>query len=164
MKGVFSMRLLFKQKFFSWLDSYDIYDEHENVVFTVKGKVGFGHRFDVYDASGNQVGEIREVIFRFLPKFELYVGGELMGTVTKKFRLLEQNFEVDFNGWSVDGNFTGWDYAIYDATSNQIASISKQLFNFTDTYVIDVANPQNALCALMLTVAIDAEKQSNNNN
>ena len=30
------MKLLFKQRFFSWLDSYDIYDEYENTVYTVK--------------------------------------------------------------------------------------------------------------------------------
>ena len=33
-------------------------------------------------------------------------------------------------------------------------------FDSYDTYVIDVANPQDALCALMLVLAIDAEKCS----
>ena len=33
------MRLLFKQRFFSWLDSYDIYDVSGNILFSVeKGK------------------------------------------------------------------------------------------------------------------------------
>ena len=31
------MRLYFKQRFFSWFDSYDIYDEAGNVVYTVEG-------------------------------------------------------------------------------------------------------------------------------
>ena len=30
------MKLLFKQRFFSWFDSYDIYDEAGNTVFTVE--------------------------------------------------------------------------------------------------------------------------------
>jgi uncharacterized protein YxjI len=38
--------------------------------------------------------------------------------------------------------------------------VSKELFNWTDTYVIDVENPQDALGALMLVLAIDAEKCS----
>ncbi len=42
----------------------------------------------------------------------------------------------------------------------QVATVSKQLLNWTDTYVIDVYNPQDALCALMLVLAIDAEKCS----
>ena len=30
------MKLLFKQRLFSWLDSYDIYDENEQTVYVVK--------------------------------------------------------------------------------------------------------------------------------
>ena len=37
------MKLLFKQRFFSWLDSYDIYDEHGNTIYTVEGKLSWGH-------------------------------------------------------------------------------------------------------------------------
>ena len=41
------MRLLFKQRLFSWLDSYDIFDEQGNVVFSVEGKMGWGHRLHI---------------------------------------------------------------------------------------------------------------------
>ncbi len=30
------MKLLFKQRFFSWFDSYDIYNESGETVYTVK--------------------------------------------------------------------------------------------------------------------------------
>lgn len=33
------MRLLFRQRMFSWFDSYDIYDENGNTVYVVKGHV-----------------------------------------------------------------------------------------------------------------------------
>ena len=36
------MRLLFRQRLFSWFDSYDIYDEAGNTVYTVEGKAGLG--------------------------------------------------------------------------------------------------------------------------
>ena len=39
---------------------------------------------------------------------------------------------------------------------------TKELFHLTDTYVIDVNDAADALCALMLTLAIDAEKCSAN--
>lgn len=42
-----------------------------------------------------------------------------------------------------------------------MAEVSKQLFKWTDTYVIDIQNPQDALGALLLVLAIDAEKCSN---
>ena len=31
------MRLLFKQRFLSWFDSYDIYDEEGRTAYTVEG-------------------------------------------------------------------------------------------------------------------------------
>ena len=55
-----------------------------------------------------------------------------------------------------------WDYSILDRNSYLIASISKELFHMTDTYVIDVRDPENALDALMFVLAIDAEKCSRN--
>ena len=39
----------------------------------------------------------------------------------------------------------------------------KLLFRQTDTYEIDAGNPNDALCALMLVLTIDAEKCSRGN-
>ena len=64
------MRLLFKQRFFSWFDSYDIYDETGNVVYTVEGKLSWGHCLHILDAAGNHIGTVQERVFTFLPKFE----------------------------------------------------------------------------------------------
>ncbi len=36
------MKLLFKQRFFSWFDSYDIYNEAGETVYTVEGKLSWG--------------------------------------------------------------------------------------------------------------------------
>lgn len=55
-----------------------------------------------------------------------------------------------------------WDYSIIDNSGNNVAVISKEIFNFTDTYSIEVANDNDALYALMVTLAIDAEKCSRN--
>ena len=37
------MKLYFKQRFFSWFDSYDIYYEDGSVAYTVEGKLAWGH-------------------------------------------------------------------------------------------------------------------------
>ena len=46
------MKLLFKQRLFSWFDSYDIYDEFGNTVYVVKGQLSWGHKLVIYDADG----------------------------------------------------------------------------------------------------------------
>ena len=45
------------------------------------------------------------------------------------------------------------------ADSKTVATVSKQLLNLTDTYAIDVVDPKDALLALMVVLAIDAEKE-----
>ena len=63
-------------------------------------------------------------------------------------------------GWHIDGDLFEWDYQILNSSGRPVANITKELWNWTDTYVIDVLDPQDALCALMLVLAIDAEKCS----
>ena len=157
------MRLLFKQRFFSWFDSYDIYDEAGNTVYTVCGQLSWGHCLKVFDAWGNEVGTVRERILTLLPKFEIYLGEDYIGCISREFTLFKPKYNIDFNGWHIDGDLFEWDYTILGPYGNEIAAISKQLFNWTDTYVIDVANPQDALCALMFVLAVDAEKCSRSN-
>ena len=143
------MKLLFKQRFFSWFDSYDIYDESGETRYVVKGQLSWGHRLKIFDSFGQEVGLVQERVLTLLPKFELYVGEQYAGCVSKEFTLFKPKFHVDFNGWRVDGRI--------------VATVSKELLRLTDTYVIDVGDPADALCALMLVLAIDAEKCSRNN-
>lgn len=154
------MQLLFKQRLFSWFDSYDIYDELGNTVFVVKGELSWGHLLRIYDANGKEVGYIKEKILTWLPKFEMYIGDQYAGCISKEFTFLKPKFHIDYNGWSVDGDWFEWDYTILNSLGQNVASVSKQIWNWTDTYVINVSNPQDALCALMLVLAIDAEKCS----
>lgn len=154
------MRLLFKQRFFSWFDSYDIYDEEGNTVYTVEGQLAWGHRLKIYDAQSRETGLIQEKVLTFLPKFEIYIDERYTGCISKEFTFFKPVYNIDFNGWHVEGDFFEWDYNILSASGECVAQVSKQLFKLTDTYVIDVANPQDALAALMLVLAIDAEKCS----
>lgn len=41
--------------------------------------------------------------------------------------------------------------------------IKQKVFSFTDTYVIDIMNPEEELMGLMLVIAIDAANCSNGN-
>lgn len=154
------MKLLFKQRFFSWFDSYDIYDEAGNTVYIVKGQLSWGHCLKIFDPYGNELGTVKERVFTFLPKFEMYLGDRYIGNISKEFTFFKPKYNISCNGWHINGDFLEWDYTVLDSAESTVAVISKQIFNFTDTYLIDVANPADALTALMLVLAIDAEKCS----
>ena len=154
------MKLLFKQRLFSWFDSYDIYDAQGGVFCTVKGQLSWGHCLNVYDSRGSRIGTVKERVLTILPKFEIYIGGTYRGCIRKELTLLRPRYNIDFNGWQVQGSILEWDYTICDQSGRQVAAVSKQLFRLTDTYVIDVNDPNDALYSLMLVLAIDAEKCS----
>lgn len=156
------MKLLFKQRFFSWFDSYDIYNEAGETVFTVKGQLSWGHCLKIFDAMGRELGGVQEKIFTFLPKFEMYLGSQYVGCISKEFTFFKPKYNIDCNGWHVEGDFLEWDYCVVNPYGQRVATVSKELFNWTDTYAIDVYNQQDALCVLMLVLAIDAEKCSRN--
>ena len=92
------MKLLFKQRFFSWFDSYDIFDEEGSTVYVVKGELSWGHRLQIYDVMGNPVGRVQERVLTWLPKFELYSGERLAGEIAKEFSFFRPKFQLDFNG------------------------------------------------------------------
>lgn len=154
------MQLFFKQRLFSWFDSYDIYDEAGETVFTVEGKLAWGHCLHILDRQGAHIATVQQRVFTFLPKFDLYLGDQQVGTIWKEFTFFKPAFQLDCNGWQVEGNFMEWDYTIIAPDGRTAAVVSKELFRLTDTYVIDVADPADSLMALMVVLAIDAEKCS----
>ena len=135
------MKLLVKQRVFSWTDSYDVYDENENAKYFVKAEfLSLGHRLHVYDMAGNELGLIKEKVMSLLPVFEIEVNGQTLGRIEKRFTLFRPKYDVEFNGWHVEGDFMGWNYDIYEACS-PVVHITKELLHWGDTYVLDFANP-----------------------
>ena len=155
------MKLLIKQRVFSWSDTYDIYDEFENPKYYVEAEIfSWGHQLHVYDHSGNEVGIIHEKVFSFLPEFSIEIQGETVGTIYKNFTFFKNNYEVDFKGWKVEGNYTGWNYDVYDG-DELVLNISKKLFAWGDTYVLDFADEKDEINGLLLVIAIDAANCKN---
>lgn len=155
------MKLLFKQRAFTWFDSYDIFDEAGNTVYTVQGRLAWGHKLEISDAAGNYLGQVRQEVLTFRPRFSLFIGENCIGQLRKEFALFKPVFTLDCNGWEIEGNFWEWDYRVTEG-SRIVMTVSKELFHWTDTYQMDIADPRDALLCLMIVLAIDAEKCSRN--
>lgn len=150
------MKLLIKQRVFSWTDTYDVYDEDGNVKYFVKAEfLSLGHRLHVYDASDREVGVVKEEILSLLPVFEIEIGERTVGKIKKRFSMFFPKYDIDFNGWQAEGDFLGWNYDVCSGGS-KVACISKEMFHWGDTYVIDYPDPADEVPALLLVIAIDA--------
>ena len=151
------MKLYIQEKMFSLWGKYNVLHEDQSIAYIVQGQPSLVRRkMEIYDANARQVGMLQTKILRTFPQYTIWKDNVQIGMVQQRFSILHQKFIVDFRDWTVDGNFMGWDFDVFDASRNKVASIDKQIFNFTDHYVIDTVNDNDALDVLMLTLAISA--------
>ena len=150
------MKLIYRERILSWFDSSDIYDENGNTVYTIKGRLHWGHKFEIFDRNENSVAEIVQEILTLMPRFAIYKDGEYIGCVSKNFTLFSHSFSVDFKDWSIDGDVLAWDFTARDGDGETVFTASKQFFEFTDKYVLDIPDEKNALYAVLVMTAIDA--------
>ena len=160
------MELHIRQRIFSWGDSYDVFDDSGEAHYEVRSAFfSLGHQIHVYDKQADEgrdeVGSIRQKLFTLMPTFEIEIGGRVIGTVRKKFTLLRQNYEVDYRGWDVEGDFLGWDYKVVQA-HREVLSITKEIWNWSDTYTLRFRDPADEIPGLLLVLAIDAANCSHN--
>ena len=157
------MKLHIRQRIFSWTDSYDIYTEDNTPRYAVKSRFfALSHRLHVYDKhSGREIGSISQRLFSLLPTFDIEINGQSVGSIRRKFTLLRQSYEVDYLGWDVDGDFVGWDYRVMQG-GTEIMSITKEIWNWSDTYTLCFRNPADEIPGLLLVLAIDAANCSHN--
>ena len=124
------MELYFKQRLLSFFDSFDIYDEDDNVVYTVEGQPAWLHKLHVLNAAGEHIATVRQEL-SLLASFELLVG-----------------------------DVFGLDYSITASDGRSVAAFSKELFHWTDTYHLSVPREEDVLPALLIVLAIDAARCS----
>lgn len=159
------MKLYLKQKVFKFLDHYDVYDEEQNVIFTVNQKFRFlGFHADVSAKEGFSSFVIDKEVFRFLPKYILtFEDGEQI-ILNFRFSLLQRKIDVEstFGNLFVRGNY--WDLN-FDVLKEEevIATISKKWLTWGDTYEIDVYDKKYASEVLGIVIAIDSQKDIERN-
>ena len=151
------MELLIKQRIFSWTDTYDVYDESGRAKYFVRGDFfSLSHRIRVFDKlTGQELGCIQQRLLTLLPTFDILIDGQIVGTIRKKFTIFTQDYQVDYRGWDVEGDFLGWDYQV-TSCHGEVMSISKAWLSWGDTYTLRYTNPANELPGLLLVIAIDA--------
>lgn len=157
------MKLLIKQRMFTITDHYHVYDETGEIRYEVEDEFfRLGHQIHVYDKrSGREVGSIHQKLFTWMPEFEIVIDGRVMGTIRKQMTFFVPKYQVDYRGWSVEGDLMGWDYQVMRGEV-PVMSISKELLNWTDTYSLQYSNPADEIPGLLLVVAIDAVNCSKN--
>lgn len=86
------MKLLIKQRVFSWTDSYDVYDENGDAKYFVKAEFfALGHQLHVYDRDQNEIGVIKQRLLTLLPAFDIEMNGRVIGSMRRSLRFCFRN-------------------------------------------------------------------------
>ena len=154
------MKLYLKQKLFSFKDKFFVYDEWGKEKYSVEGELfSFGKRLHVYDMFGNEVAFVKQRILSFSPRFKIYVGGNEVAEVLKRFTVFKQHYSVLGTNWEVQGDFLDHNYAVYD-NNLPVANVSKDWATWADVYSIDIAPYVDELTALCVVLVVDAAMYS----
>ncbi|MFI3326317.1 MAG: LURP-one-related family protein [Clostridia bacterium] len=151
------MTLYIKQKIFSIGDKYDILDAYQNPVYTAEGEVfSFGNKVHLYNSHGEELFFIKQVLLTFMPKFEIYHGGNLFATLNKEFTFFYKkiNVESSFGSFVIDGNFFDHDYTI-TCNGKLFGTVQKQWLTWGDVYALDINSNEHSEFFVALVLAID---------
>ena len=151
------MKLYIKQKVFSIKDKFTIKDEEGNDKYFVEGKIlSLGKKFHVYNMEKEEVAYIEQKLF-------VYVKGEKIAEIHKKFSFLKPKYEIVGKNWVTNGDMWAHEYNITDMDSgNQIANIKKEWMTWGDSYMLDIEDEKNEISIMAMILAIDAVMASKN--
>ena len=78
----------------------------------------------------------------------------------QRFFSWSDSYDIDVTGRYVEGSVMERNYSITDEDGNLVATVDREILQMTDTYVLDIEKPEDALHVLIFVLAIDAEKCS----
>ena len=151
-----------KQKIFTLVDRFTIWNERGEPLFEAEGELlSWGKRLHVYDLDGREVISIREKVFSFLSTYNVSLENGPDFTVRREFTLLRPRYTVEPLGWEVEGDFFSHEYEIVRGQTS-VAALSKEWFTWADCYTLRVPQDKDGLAALAATLVIDCCMAKNN--
>ena len=146
--------IFYLQEAFMSFDHFDVRDENENLVYSADREFfNFGKKLTVADAAGNVVASVQHVPFSIPCTYALTVGTREYD-LTRQFAFFSRSYSIDELGWEIEGDFMGLDYEI-TKDGCRVAAVSSTWMLLGDRYALEVADPRDALIALLTVIAID---------
>lgn len=156
-----------KQKLFRLMSHYEIRDELGNLLYTVKAR-GFHMWKKLYftDINGKEIFYIAQKPWSFPQKFEIQENRVIVAEVHKRMAFLK--YKIDFFiGADTDVEITGnvWrrEFA-FERNGQMIASVSKKMWSWTDTYGIRILETEDQELMLASAIVIDLILYNNKGN
>lgn len=152
------MRYVIRERFWSWGDHFYVYNEHQDPIYEIKGKVfSWGDQLAFCDMQGRELAYIKQRLLSFMPCYEIYHGGKLFAEMHKEFTWLNQKFTLDVpgpNDYTIDGSFWLHDYQ-FKRKGQMVADVSKPFWTWNDTYGVETISEEDDVTILCACIVID---------
>ena len=119
------MKLYIKQKVFSWVDRFTVFDETGADKYYVEGEFfSWGKKLHVTDLTGRETAFIQQKVFSMMPRFFVYMDGVERAEIVKRFTFFFEKYEIEGLDWTIEGDFWAHEYRITQ-NGREVVSISK---------------------------------------
>ena len=151
------MNFYIKQKIFDGINHFSIKDEMGKDVYIAKNPdkaIIVGLQLGIFDTNNNEIATISQKGISLNPTFKIHSQGLQIATIIKKMSMFKPKYVVPELNWEIQGDFLAHEYEISDGIST-VAKIHKELFNFIDTFVLEIDDTRNIITALSCVFVID---------
>jgi uncharacterized protein YxjI len=151
------LRFKIRQRIFSFGDSFIIKDEYDNDRFEVQGKIfSIGNKLKIFDMAGNELVYMEQEVFHLLPRYNIYLNGDLAACVKKELSFFKPSFTIQSNmgNYTIDGDIFSHEFEIMK-NGLRSAYVSKAWFSFSDSYGAEISDSENQAFMLAMVIVID---------
>ncbi len=147
-----------KQKVFSIRDTYQVFDEAQNVIYHGKGKVFSMHdRLDlIKDSTDETIYRMRKKLFKFMPTYLLLDSMDnFVAEIRKKISLRTHlSVQCSMGDYAVKGDIMGHTFSILDG-EKEVANVTKKWISWGDTYQITIHEDKKVDFIIALIILVD---------
>lgn len=147
-----------KEKFWSWGETFTIYDQNDNPKYQVKGKAfSWGDKLSFQSLDGQELAFISQKLMSLMPKYSISIAGEPFAELIQEFSWFSKKFKLDVpgpNDYAIEGSFWLHDYT-FNRQDKIVASISKKLWGWSDSYGVEIEEGEDEVAILCACIVID---------
>lgn len=155
-RGVDKMiQLYMKEEFISKQEKVIVKNQAGEDIFLAVGTWGrLGDSISLYAMNGSLLVKVKQVTLSFMPRFDLYVREEKIGTITKHVAFSKTFFKISKLNWTITGDFERARYQIRQQ-SKIIMEMEKNCFARGDFYTLTIPEPHHAPICVVLALIVD---------
>jgi uncharacterized protein YxjI len=147
-----------KEKFWAWGNDFAITDADGRLMYFVDGQAfSWGNKLSFQDADRNELAFISQKLLSWKPRYQIIIDGQVFAEVIKEWTWFNKKFTLDVpgpNDYTIEGSFWAHEFT-FQRQGRTVATVSKKLWSWTDSYGVDVADGEDEVAVLCACIVID---------